>query len=120
MMRVTDPASGSSIALDIWALPTSSVGDLLMQITAPLGLGTLELESGDTVTGFICEAAAAASAKDITAHGGWRTYLTTLCYYICGALNILTLFLTLEAVRGTIAIPVERIAVSIEKAGKPG
>jgi hypothetical protein len=32
----------------------------------------------------------------------------------------LTLFLTLEAVRGTIAILVERIAVSIEKAGKPG
>ena len=79
MMRVADPTNGSSIALEVWALPTSSVGDLLMQIPAPLGLGTLELESGDTVKGFICEAAAAASAKDITAHGGWRTYLTTLC-----------------------------------------
>jgi len=32
----------------------------------------------------------------------------------------LTLLLTLEAVRGRIAVPVERIAVSIEKAGKPG
>jgi len=78
MMRVADPTNGSSIALEVWALPTSSVGDLLMQIPAPLGLGTLELESGDTVKGFICEAAAAASAKDITAHGGWRTYPTTL------------------------------------------
>jgi allophanate hydrolase len=79
MIRVSNPADGSSIALEVWAIPTSSVGRLLMQIPAPLGLGTLELDSGDTVKGFVCEAAAAVSAKDITAHGGWRTYLTTLC-----------------------------------------
>jgi allophanate hydrolase len=77
MIRISDPAEGASIALEIWALPTESIGGLLVQIPAPLGLGTLELNSGDLVKGFVCEAAAASTvaAKDITAHGGWRAYL---------------------------------------------
>lgn len=75
MVRMSDPTEGASIALEVWALPTAAVGGLLVQIPAPLGLGTLELESGETVKGFICEAAAVGTAKDITAHGGWRAYL---------------------------------------------
>lgn len=81
MVRNTDPAEGASIALEVWALPsTAAIGGLLVQIPAPLGLGTLELASGDTVKGFVCEAAATATptAKDITAHGGWRKYLSAV------------------------------------------
>ena len=78
MVRTADPAEGASIALEVWSLPTASVGGLLVQIPAPLGLGTLELDSGETVKGFVCEAVAAVTAKDITAHGGWRSYLGTM------------------------------------------
>ena len=66
---------GASIALEIWALPSAAVGRFLAQIPPPLGLGTLELASGATVKGFLCEAAATAAARDITAHGGWRAWL---------------------------------------------
>lgn len=81
MVRTADPAAGASIAIEIWALPVAAVGQLLVQIPAPLGLGTLELDSGDLVKGFVCEAAAASTggaARDITAYGGWRPYLETI------------------------------------------
>jgi allophanate hydrolase len=51
------------------------VGSFLALIPAPLGLGSLELEDGSTVHGFLCEAHALAGARDITAHGGWRAWL---------------------------------------------
>lgn len=75
MVRTDAAGGGASIALEVWSLPIGSVGGLLVQIPAPLGLGTLELASGNTVKGFVCEAAAAEAAKDITSHGGWRAYL---------------------------------------------
>ena len=78
MVRVSEPADGASIALEVWSLPKTAIGGLLVQIPAPLGLGTLELDSGETVKGFVCEAAATAGARDITAHGGWRAYVATL------------------------------------------
>jgi allophanate hydrolase len=51
------------------------VGALLARIPAPLGLGTVTLADGTACKGFLCEAAAIATAADITAHGGWRAYL---------------------------------------------
>lgn len=69
------PGSGAAIALEIWALPLTGVGAFLAQIPAPLGLGTVLLEDGGAVKGFICEAAGLEGAEDITAHGGWRAYL---------------------------------------------
>ncbi|MEM8572313.1 MAG: allophanate hydrolase [Pseudomonadota bacterium] len=68
--------NGASIALEIWALPRPSVGDLLAGIPSPLGLGQIQLDNGTNVAGFLCEAIAAQGAKDITAFGGWRRYLS--------------------------------------------
>jgi len=67
--------AGASIALEVWALPRSAVGAFLAQIPSPLGLGTVALEDGSTVKGFICEGHAVAGATDITAYGGWRAWL---------------------------------------------
>ena len=47
-------------------------------IPSPLGLGTIELEDGSTVQGFVCESYATATARDITSFGGWRAYLKSL------------------------------------------
>jgi allophanate hydrolase len=43
-------------------------------IPAPLGIGTLTLQDGSEVQGFLCEATAALDAEDITHFGGWRAY----------------------------------------------
>jgi len=66
---------GASIALELWALPRSAVGDLLARIPPPLGLGTIELADGRSVNGMLCEAAAVQAALDISAHRSWRAFL---------------------------------------------
>ncbi len=70
-------AQGASIEVEIWALPAESVGAFLGGIPAPLGLGTVTLEGGQAVKGFICEAAGLEGARDITEFGGWRNYLSS-------------------------------------------
>jgi allophanate hydrolase len=71
-------ASGASIDLEIWALPVSRVGEFLNAIPAPLGIGTITLDTDETVKGFICEASGVTEAEDITSFGGWRGYLNSL------------------------------------------
>jgi allophanate hydrolase len=71
-------SGGGAIDVEVWSLPAERVGSFLSGIPAPLGLGKIELESGDWVTGFLCEAFAAEGAVDITAYGGWRAYAATL------------------------------------------
>jgi allophanate hydrolase len=72
---VRHPLHGASIEVEVWAVRTADVGSFLAGIPAPLGLGKIELESRETVTGFSCESHAVADAVDITALGGWRAYL---------------------------------------------
>jgi allophanate hydrolase len=76
LLRVA--SGGGSIDLEVWSLPLANVGRFLRQIPAPLGLGTVALDDGSEVMGFLCESHAIASAEDITALGGWRAYLKTL------------------------------------------
>lgn len=66
---------GRSIELEIWELPTAAFGSFLTGIPAPLTIGTIEIEDGTQVKGFLCETRAAAEARDITEFGGWRQYL---------------------------------------------
>lgn len=66
---------GAAIAVELWALPVTSFGAFMRGIPPPLGIGTLTLEGGATVNGFICEQAGLDGATDITAFGGWRAYL---------------------------------------------
>lgn len=67
-------SGGSSIAVEVYDFPLSSVGDFLAQIPHPLGIGSLELSDGSWVKGFICEPIGLADAVDITQFGGWRAY----------------------------------------------
>ncbi len=70
--------TGSAIALEVWALPASRFGDFIRGIPRPLGIGTLTLESGADVKGFLCEPIGTLGAEDVTAFGGWRAYLNSL------------------------------------------
>ncbi len=74
LLRVSE--GGAAIALEVWAMPPAGLGALLGLIPAPLGLGRVRLASGRAVTGFLVESAGVQGARDITAHGGWRAYLT--------------------------------------------
>ncbi len=67
--------AGSAIELEVWEIPAAAFGTFVVGIPAPLGIGTIELESGDMVQGFICENYATGNAEDITSHGSWRRYL---------------------------------------------
>ena len=71
-------AEGASIALEVWAMPLSRFGEFMTGIPSPLGIGTVVLEGGRTVKGFICENVGTEGAEDISAFGGWRAYLASL------------------------------------------
>jgi len=66
---------GGEIELEIWEIPAARFGDFVDGIPAPLGIGTVELENGEQVRGFLCEHYATAGAREITELGSWRTYV---------------------------------------------
>ena len=69
---------GPGIEIEIWALPEESVGSFVDGVPPPLSIGTLRLEDGALVKGFLVESAATEEAVEITHFGGWRRYLQTL------------------------------------------
>ena len=77
LRRVADDEAGASIEIEVWSMPQAQVGSFLALIPAPLGLGSIELEDGTRVHGFLCEAHALQSAPDISSLGGWRAFLAT-------------------------------------------
>jgi allophanate hydrolase len=74
----TPDYAGPGIELEVWAMPEDAVGTFLNGIPAPLSLGTVLLEDGSRVKGFLCEPAGIAGAEEITHLGGWREYLRTV------------------------------------------
>ncbi len=75
LVRVGE-AQGEEIALEIWSLPKSEVGSFLEGIPSPLGIGTISLQDGNSVKGFLCESWATEQAEDITPLKSWRLYGT--------------------------------------------
>ncbi|MGB3406941.1 MAG: allophanate hydrolase [Jannaschia sp.] len=74
LVRTSD-GSGSAIDVELWALPLAAVGGFMAGVPAPLAIGTIELEDGRQVKGFLCEAAGLEGAEDISRYGNWRHYL---------------------------------------------
>jgi allophanate hydrolase len=66
---------GPGIALEIWAVPSHHFGSFVAGVPPPLGIGSVQLDTGEWVKGFICEPAGLPGATEITAFGGWRNYL---------------------------------------------
>lgn len=65
----------SAIEVEVWSVPLSGFGPFVAAIPAPLGIGTLTLEGGSEVKGFLCETHATENAQDISSYGGWRAYM---------------------------------------------
>jgi len=75
LLRV--PGDGRAIEDRVWDLPLAQVGSFLALVPSPLGLGTVELDDGSAVHGFLCEPHALDGARDISRFGGWRGYLAS-------------------------------------------
>jgi allophanate hydrolase len=73
LLRVPD--DGKAIEVEIWSLDAAGFGLFVSRIPSPLGIGTLQLEGGDSAKGFLVEAVAIAGADDISHYGGWRSYV---------------------------------------------
>ncbi len=66
---------GAGIRVEVWGLTTESFGAFVEKVPAPLCIGTIELEDGESVKGFLCEPHVIADARDITEFGGWVEFL---------------------------------------------
>ena len=75
LVRVGEGAA--AIEVEVWALPRAGLGNFFRGVVPPLAIGTLQLEDGSQVAGFLCEAHAVAGAQDISSFGGWRSYRLT-------------------------------------------
>ncbi len=67
--------AGAAIDVELWSLGVAEFGSFVAAIPPPLGIGSIELDDGRWVKGFICEGHALEHASDITPHGGWKAYL---------------------------------------------
>jgi allophanate hydrolase len=74
LLRI-DAGKGASIELEVWALSPAAFGRFVAAVPPPLSIGTIRLSDGRSVKGFIVEAAALGSARDISEFGGWRAYM---------------------------------------------
>jgi allophanate hydrolase len=69
---------GPGIEVEVWAVPEDTIGSFLSGIPAPLSLGTVRLEDGSSVKGFLCEPYGIEGAHDISHLGGWQGYIQSL------------------------------------------
>jgi allophanate hydrolase len=72
LVRVS--SHGRAIEVEIWEVPIEAFGRFVSMVAPPLAIGTITLDSGETVNGFICECAAVEGTLDITHFGGWRAF----------------------------------------------
>jgi allophanate hydrolase len=73
---IRDDGRAGSLALEVFELPYEGFGKLVASVAPPLAIGTVELEDGERIMGFLCESWAAAVARDITAFGSWGAFLS--------------------------------------------
>lgn len=68
-------ADGSAIKVEVYEMDVAAFGSFVVEVPAPLAIGTVILSDGMSVKGFVAEPRALTGAEDITALGGWRAYI---------------------------------------------
>ncbi|OYW44786.1 MAG: allophanate hydrolase [Sphingomonadales bacterium 32-68-7] len=66
---------GAPIKVEVYELDVAAFGSFVVEVPAPLAIGTVTLGDGTSVKGFVAEPRALTGAEDITALGGWRAYI---------------------------------------------
>jgi allophanate hydrolase len=70
-----DAESGAAIAVEVWELDVAAFGSFVAEVPPPLAIGTVHLQTGEAVKGFVAEPRALAGAREITAYEGWRAFM---------------------------------------------
>jgi allophanate hydrolase len=68
---------GAAIALEVYELGVEAFGSFVAEVPPPLAIGTVTLEDGTDVKGFVAEPRALEGAADVTSFGGWRAYMAS-------------------------------------------
>src|SRR5262249_44346481 len=71
----TSHESGAAIEIEVWEIAAPAFGTFVAGGASPLCIGSVLLEDGESVHGFLGEPFAVAGALDISQYGGWRAYL---------------------------------------------
>jgi allophanate hydrolase len=66
---------GVAIETEVWSLSERAFGSFVAAVPPPMTIGSVRLQDGRRVKGFLCEEFATHGAEPISAHGGWRNYL---------------------------------------------
>ncbi len=74
---VYDAEQGAAIEVEVWQMPVEQLGSFVAAIPAPLAIGKCQLADGRQLSGFVAEPRAIQGAEEITALGGWRSYVAT-------------------------------------------
>ena len=67
---------GVAIEVEVYELSPGDFGSFVNEVPAPLAIGSVSLENGEIVKGFVAEPRACDGATDISQFGGWRGYMT--------------------------------------------
>jgi allophanate hydrolase len=70
--------AASAIEVEVWELSADAFGRFVAAIPPPLGIGTVSLDDGTSVKGFLVEPVGLAGAVEISSFGGWRRYVESL------------------------------------------
>jgi allophanate hydrolase len=74
LARVLD--RGVAIEVELWQMPIAEFGEFVEKVPPPLCIGTIVLETGEPVKGFLCESTVLQGATDVSEQGGWRRFLS--------------------------------------------
>ncbi|GAA1544253.1 allophanate hydrolase [Kribbella lupini] len=78
LTRTLPSGDGPGIEVEIWSLAPAALADFLTTVTPPLAIGPITLADDRQVLGFVCTAEVADPAREITHHGSWRGYRSTM------------------------------------------
>ena len=72
------PGAGTSVALEIWAVPPAGLAGILNNEPPGLAIGKVVLKDGGVVLGVLGEPFLCEGQREITSFGGWRAYTASL------------------------------------------
>jgi carbamate kinase len=74
MIRVPK-GSGFAVQVEVWSVPAPGLANILLGEPPGLAIGKVRLADGSTVLGVLGENALVEGQREISAHGGWRSYM---------------------------------------------
>ncbi len=75
LVHVGHGEGGAAIEVEVYDLAVEAFGSFVVDVPPPLAIGTVALDDGTEVKGFVAEPRALEGAEDITHLGGWRAYI---------------------------------------------